>query len=57
MIATGALLGFHTAASAQDQDGQTINTDKADAKRNPTTANPPSAERTKPSDPTNEVAH
>jgi hypothetical protein len=56
MIATGALLGVHTAALAQDQDAQTVNTDKADAKKNPPMANPPAAERTKPS-PSNEEPH
>jgi hypothetical protein len=56
MIAAGALLGFQNAASAQDQDKQIENTDRADAQRYPYYANPPDT-RYYESSPTNQVAH
>jgi hypothetical protein len=57
MIAAGAVFGFQHAASAQDQDRQIENTDRADAQRYPYYSSAPDSPYYYSSGPTNQVAH
>ena len=56
-IAVGALLGFQNAASAQDQDRQIENTDRANAQTYPYYSSSPYTSYYYSSGPTNQVAH